>query len=193
MSGIAILGSTGSIGVSTLDVVGRHPDRYQVVALTANRAVDRLLEQIERHRPHYAVMADPAAASELRRRLADRSVTVLEGEEGLREVAGLAGVDLVMAAIVGAAGLMPTLAAVDAGKRVLLANKEALVMAGDLFMRRVAECGATLLPIDSEHNAIFRACRRTSTGNWSPVASDVSCSPPRAGHSATVHWRSSLQ
>jgi 1-deoxy-D-xylulose-5-phosphate reductoisomerase len=157
-AGITILGSTGSIGVSTLDVLERHPGRFRVVALTAHASVELLATQCERIRPQYAVLADGAAAAQLRGRLRRQApeVEVLEGPQALEEVAGLECVDYVMAAIVGAAGLLPALAAARHGKRVLLANKEALVMSGDLFMRTVQERGATLLPIDSEHNAILQ-------------------------------------
>ncbi len=156
--GITILGATGSIGVSTLDVLRRNADRYRVEALTANRDVDGLYAQCVEFAPRYAVMADPDAAERLRARLRDagREVEVLAGEDGLRRVAALDEVDCVMAAIVGAAGLMPALDAARAGKRVLLANKEALVMSGALFMRQVHDGGAELLPVDSEHNAIFQ-------------------------------------
>lgn len=156
--GVAILGSTGSIGVSTLDVLQRHADHFQVVALTAHRNVEALFQQCMIHQPTYAVMADPDAASMLRDRLqsAGRPVEVLAGVMGLERVAALPEVRYVMAAIVGAAGLLPTLAAATTGKRVLLANKEALVMAGPLFMAAVREHDAELLPIDSEHNAIFQ-------------------------------------
>ena len=156
METITILGSTGSIGVSTLDVLARHPERFDVLALTANSRVDALFAQVLAHKPRYAVMRDSASAQCLRERLRDAgsSTEVLEGEQGLCEVAAQA--DTVMAAIVGAAGLMPTLAAVKAGGKVLLANKESLVMAGRLFMQAVEDHGATLLPIDSEHNAIFQ-------------------------------------
>jgi 1-deoxy-D-xylulose-5-phosphate reductoisomerase len=156
--GIAVLGSTGSIGVSTLDVVERHPERFRVVALTAQRSVGRMAEQCRRVRPTYAVMADADAAAALRDALSDlRSPPeVLAGPKSLETVAALPEVDYVMAAIVGAAGLMPSLAAAKAGKRLLLANKEALVVAGALLMRAAQDNGATLLPIDSEHNAIFQ-------------------------------------
>ena len=172
MKGIAVLGSTGSIGVSTLDVVARHPDRYRVVALTAHRSVERMAEQCRQFRPSYAVMADAAAASALRERLADLHAApeVLAGAEALEMVAALPEVDYVMAAIVGAAGLMSSLAAAKAGKRLLLANKEALVVAGAILMRAATDNGATLLPIDSEHNAIFqclppeRVCGLTASG-----------------------------
>lgn len=158
MIGVTVLGSTGSVGLSTLDVVARHPDRFRVVALTANRNAERLAEQCRRYRPAFAAMADPAKAQELRTLLADLPTPpeILSGIEGLEQVAALPEADQVMAAIVGAAGLRPTLAAARAGKRVLLANKESLVMAGALFMGAVADSGAELLPIDSEHNAIFQ-------------------------------------
>lgn len=156
--GVAILGSTGSIGVSTLDVLRRHADQFRVVALTAHQDVETLFQQCLIHEPAYAAMADADAAQRLRERLqaAGRPVEVLTGAAGLAEAAALPEVGSVMAAIVGAAGLLPTLAAAQAGKRVLLANKEALVMAGALFMAAVREHQAELLPIDSEHNAIFQ-------------------------------------
>ena len=156
--GITILGSTGSIGVNTLDVVAQHPERYRVVALTANSSVDKLAGQCVRFRPDYAVMADAAAAQRLEQVLQEQApdVQVLAGTDGLVTVAGLDTVDAVMAAIVGAAGLLPSLEAAYQGKRVLLANKESLVMSGGLFMNAVREHGATLLPIDSEHNAILQ-------------------------------------
>jgi len=158
MKRLCVLGSTGSIGVSTLDVAGRHPDRYQVVALTANSNLERLHEQCRRFQPAFAVMIDAEPAAELRKRLVAEGIgtEVLSGVEALEEVAVLPEVDSVMAAIVGAAGLLPTLAAARAGKTVLLANKEALVMSGPLFMAAVRQSGADLLPIDSEHNAIFQ-------------------------------------
>jgi 1-deoxy-D-xylulose-5-phosphate reductoisomerase len=158
MTGVAILGSTGSIGLSTLDVLARHPERFRVVALTANRNAEKLAEQCRRYRPTYAAMADPAAARLLQSLLAGMpgAPEVLSGVAGLEQVAAAAEAHYVMAAIVGAAGLPPSLAAARAGKRVLLANKEALVMAGALFMDAVAASGAELLPIDSEHNAIFQ-------------------------------------
>ncbi|HEB96711.1 MAG TPA: 1-deoxy-D-xylulose-5-phosphate reductoisomerase [Sedimenticola thiotaurini] len=158
MTGLTVLGSTGSIGISTLDVVARHPGRYRVVALTANRDLEGLLRQCRRFRPDYAVMADTGSARELERRLrADGLETrVLAGVAGLEQVATLEEVDQVMAAIVGAAGLRPAMAAARAGKRILLANKEALVVAGALFMEEVERHGARLLPIDSEHNAVFQ-------------------------------------
>ena len=158
MEQITVLGATGSIGVSTLDVLARHRDRYQVYALTANSSWQLLAEQVLEHRPRYAVLTDVAAAEALRQALAntDAATEVLAGEQALTEVAGAACVDTVMAAIVGAAGLLPSFAAVEAGKKVLLANKEVLVMAGGLFMAEARRSGAEILPIDSEHNAIFQ-------------------------------------
>lgn len=162
---ITVLGSTGSIGVSTLDVIARHPDRYSVFALTANTNVDQLLDQVLVHRPRFAVLRDEKAAELLAKRLSntDADTEVLAGDEALQQVASDDQVDYVMAAIVGAAGLLPTLASVTAGKRVLLANKEALVMSGGLFMQAARQSGAELLPIDSEHNAIFQ-CMPTPQG-----------------------------
>ncbi|MGD7036483.1 1-deoxy-D-xylulose-5-phosphate reductoisomerase [Methylotuvimicrobium buryatense] len=159
MKGICILGATGSIGVSTLDVAARHPNRYRVVALTANNNIDLLYDQCIVHRPGYVVVVDEDKAKQFAERIATSPVSdikVLSGAESLQQVATLDSVDSVMAAIVGAAGLLPTLAAAKAGKTVLLANKEALVMSGDIFMKAVSESGAHLLPIDSEHNAIFQ-------------------------------------
>jgi 1-deoxy-D-xylulose-5-phosphate reductoisomerase len=158
MQRITILGATGSIGESTLDVVARHPDRFEVFALTARRSHERLLEQCLAHRPAYAVLSDPAAAAVLRDALAVRGsrTEVLDGPEAAARVAAASETDLVMAAIVGAAGLEPTLAAARAGKTLLLANKEAIVMAGPVFLAAVREGGARVLPIDSEHNAVFQ-------------------------------------
>jgi len=155
---ISILGSTGSIGTSTLDVLARHPDRFEVFALTAHSRVDELAQQCLRWQPRFAVMATAAQAADLRQRLQTHGVRteVLVGPRGLEDVAAHPEVDAVMGAIVGAAGLRPCLAAARAGKRLLLANKEALVVGGALFMSAVHEGGATLLPIDSEHSAIFQ-------------------------------------
>lgn len=155
---ITVLGATGSIGLSTLDVIARHPERYEVFALTGFSRLTELQALCLLHRPRFVVVPDEAAAETLQvaLRAAGQACEVLVGEEGLCAVAAHAEVDAVMAAIVGAAGLKPTLAAVRAGKKVLLANKEALVMSGALFMQAVRESGATLLPIDSEHNAIFQ-------------------------------------
>ena len=155
---LTLLGSTGSIGVNTLDVVAGHPDRFAVFALAAHSNDLRLLEQIRQFQPRFAVLCDPAAAHRLRQNVADLRLPteVLSGPAAMVEVARAAEVDTVVAAVVGAAGLAPTLAAVKAGKRVLLANKESLVMAGRLFMDAVRRHGAQLLPVDSEHNAIFQ-------------------------------------
>jgi 1-deoxy-D-xylulose-5-phosphate reductoisomerase len=159
MQHLTVLGSTGSIGTSTLDVVARHPDRFRVVALTANSQVDLLFKQCEQFKPDYAVLLDEAAASGLRRCLKDAGISteVLCGVAALEQVSVLPEVDAVMAAIVGAAGLRPTLAAARAGKKILLANKETLVTAGNVFMEAVRASGSALLPIDSEHNAIFQS------------------------------------
>ncbi|MFN2330403.1 MAG: 1-deoxy-D-xylulose-5-phosphate reductoisomerase [Halomonas sp.] len=153
-----MLGATGSIGTSTLDVIARHPERYRIHALTAHRSREPLLALCLAHRPALAVLGEARDAAWLRARLAEEGVaTVVEsGPAALVAVAEASDVDVVMSAIVGAAGLLPTLAAVHAGKRVLLANKEALVMSGALFMEAVVKSGATLLPIDSEHNAIYQ-------------------------------------
>ncbi|EJM52633.1 MULTISPECIES: 1-deoxy-D-xylulose-5-phosphate reductoisomerase [Pseudomonas] len=155
---ITVLGATGSIGLSTLDVIARHPDRYQVFALSGFTRLSQLLALCVRHVPRFAVVPEVAAARTLQDdlRAAGLSTRVLVGEEGLCRVASDPEVDTVMAAIVGAAGLRPTLAAVETGKKILLANKEALVMSGALFMQAVRKSGSVLLPIDSEHNAIFQ-------------------------------------
>lgn len=157
--GITVLGATGSIGQSTLDVVRRHPERYRVVALTAHRQIDRLFADCIEFQPLLAVVGDAATAEVLRERLAGvgASTEVAWGEQALVQAATLGEAKMVMASIVGAAGLAPTLAAAQAGKRILLANKEVLVMAGELFMHAVRQSGAVLLPVDSEHNAIFQA------------------------------------
>lgn len=155
---LTILGATGSIGVSTLDVVARHPDRFEVFALTGNSQVQRLAEQCQRFRPKIAVVAGAREAAALRDLLgADCATEVLHGAAALDQVAAAPDVTTVMAAIVGAAGLSSSLAAARSGKRLLLANKEALVMAGEVFMDAVRDAGAVLLPIDSEHNAIFQS------------------------------------
>ncbi|MCF6252385.1 MAG: 1-deoxy-D-xylulose-5-phosphate reductoisomerase [Methylococcaceae bacterium] len=159
MKGLCILGATGSIGVSTLDVVTRHTDRYKVIALTANTNIDALYEQCVAHHPEFAVVVNVEKAALFKDKIKNSSISdinVMAGVEALEFVSTLDNVDSVMAAIVGAAGLLPSLAAAKAGKTVLLANKEALVMSGDIFMQAVRESGAKLLPIDSEHNAIFQ-------------------------------------
>ena len=162
MRGIAILGSTGSIGLSTLDVIARHPDRYRVVALSANRDVDGILQQCREFRPQLAAMADPDSARALERLLAEEGLAteVMAGRAGLEAVATHPDASDLMAAIVGAAGVLPTLAAVRLGRRILLANKEALVVSGALFMAAAGASGAQILPIDSEHNAVFQCMPR---------------------------------
>lgn len=155
---VAILGATGTIGIQTLDVMSQHPERFNVFALTANNNVKSMFALCQQYAPKYAVMLQSQAAAELDAQLKVININtiVLHGEQALIDIAAHTEVDTVMAAIVGAAGLHPAMAAARAGKRILLANKETLVMAGNLFMRAVEEGGATLLPIDSEHNAIFQ-------------------------------------
>jgi 1-deoxy-D-xylulose-5-phosphate reductoisomerase len=156
--GVTVLGSTGSIGENTLDVLARHPDRFRVVALAANKNAAKLAQQVIQWRPDYAVLADESALDELRERIARAGVStrVLGGASGLSEIATLPEAQYVMAAIVGAAGLRSTFAAAKAGKRLLIANKESLVMAGPLLIEAARASGATLLPVDSEHSAIFQ-------------------------------------
>ncbi len=168
---VSVLGATGSIGVNTLDVIARHPERFSVFALSAANSVDKLFEQCLAFRPRYAVLVNTAAARELRGRIKDAGLAtqILAGAEALLEVASHREVDTVVAAIVGAAGLPSALAAARAGKRVLLANKETLVVAGRLFMDAVSAGGATLLPVDSEHNAIFQALPREFAGDLEAV------------------------
>ena len=156
MQQITLLGATGSIGASSLDLISQHPDQYSVYALTANTNVEKMLAICLQFRPRYAVMSDEESARQLADLLAGSTTQVLSGQDGLLEVASHDDVDIVIAAIVGAVGLMPTLAAVRSAKRVLLANKESLVMAGNLFMDEVALHKALLIPVDSEHNAIFQ-------------------------------------
>ncbi len=164
--GICVLGSTGTIGVNTLDVISRHPDKYHVVALTANKNLTDLKKQCLKFQPKFAVMVDEDKAGQLQEYFSqnDCDTTVLAGKQSLEIVAAHESVDFVMAAIVGAAGLLPNLAAAKAGKRVMLANKESLVMSGQLFMDTIADNNAELLPIDSEHNAIFQAMPANMNG-----------------------------
>ena len=171
---VVVLGSTGSIGQSTLDVIARHPARYRVYALAALRQIDLLENQIDRFKPAVVVVVDPAAAEQLQARLTAKGskVQVQTGAEALVSLVRTPEIDTVMAAIVGAAGLPSALAAAEAGKRVLLANKEALVMAGPVFMEAVRRSGALLLPIDSEHNAIFQSLPANYAAN--PEANGVS-------------------
>ena len=164
---VTVLGSTGSIGTNTLDVIARHPDAYQVFALSAHSRVDVLLAQCLQFKPRFAVMTSAAPAKELRERLqqAGSRTEVLEGEQALAQIAAHPDTDAVMAAIVGAAGLRPAVAAALAGKRLMLANKEALVVGGQFFMDAVKQGGASLLPIDSEHSAIFQ-CLPEDPAEW---------------------------
>jgi len=164
---VVILGSTGSVGSSTLDVIARHPQHFKVVALTAHRQIDALFDQCIAFQPQYAAVGDARSAEQLlaRLRAAGSATEVLCGEQALEQVAALPQADTVMAAIVGIAGLRATFAAVKAGKRVLLANKEALVSAGPVFMDAVRSRGVTLIPIDSEHNAVFQALPGTFAGD----------------------------
>lgn len=155
MQTLTILGATGSIGLSTLDVIARHPEQFELYAVTGNTNVEGMLEICRSYSPKVVVMADESSATALKAKVSP-AVEVLCGEPGLVEVASHSSVTTVMAAIVGGAGLKPTIAAAKAGKRILLANKEALVMSGDLFLKAVKDNGATLLPVDSEHNAIFQ-------------------------------------
>ena len=172
MRQVAVLGATGSIGRSTLDVIQRHPDRYQVTLLSAQRSVDEMEALCRAHQPTYAVMADPGAAAALADRLVDLSgVTVESGATVLDDLVAEPTVDSVVAGIVGFAGLRPTLSAARAGKTILLANKEALVSAGGLFMETVRQGGATLLPVDSEHNAMHQCLPVASDGR--PDMTDV--------------------
>ena len=179
MKEITILGSTGSIGINTLDVISNHHDKFNVRALTANKSLDVLAEQCFKYQPEYAVMADEECASKLEEKLKKEApdVSVLAGDDGLLQVAELETVDYVMAAIVGAAGLLPTLGAAKAGKRVLLANKEALVMSGKLFMDTVLQNNAELIPIDSEHNAIFQCTSAANTSSISNIMLTASGGP----------------
>lgn len=171
---ITILGSTGSIGVSTLDVIARHPDRFQAFALTAHNNVEKMLSQCQRFQPRFAVMLDQQSSEQLAHAIktANIKTEVLSGIESLEKVASLPEVDTVMAAIVGAAGIRPTFAAAQAGKLVLLANKETLVMAGRIFTDLVKQHHATLLPIDSEHNAIYQSLPHHFNGDL--VAAGIS-------------------
>ncbi|MFQ6371261.1 1-deoxy-D-xylulose-5-phosphate reductoisomerase [Shewanella sp. YIC-542] len=162
MQNMVILGATGSIGTSTLSVIAENPEAFNVFALVANTSVSKMAALCRLHQPQVAHMVDADAALQLKAQIADLPVEVTSGESALADLVTRAEVDTVMAAIVGAAGMAPTLAAVQAGKRVLLANKEALVMSGRLFIEAVATSGATLLPVDSEHNAIFQCLTKTA-------------------------------
>jgi 1-deoxy-D-xylulose-5-phosphate reductoisomerase len=155
MKKVSILGATGSIGLNTIEVISRHPDKYKIFALSANKSWQKMLLLCKTHMPTYAVLIDPDAAESLRK-IAPEGVTVLSGENALIEIASHKEVDYVMAAVVGSAGMESTLAAVDAGKRVMLANKESLVLAGALLINATKKSGAELIPVDSEHSAIFQ-------------------------------------
>ena len=159
MKRLAILGSTGSIGVTTLDVVGRFPDRFEVVALGAGKNIERLADQVRRFRPALVAVADEAAARDLGQRVPDFHGRITSGTDGLEQVATAPPAELVVSALVGALGLVPTLRAIESGKHVALANKEVLVVAGELVTRAVQKAGVSLFPVDSEHNAIFQALR----------------------------------
>ena len=176
---LAVLGATGSVGKSTLDVVARHPGRFRVFALSAHTGAASLLELCRAHRPAYAVLSGSAGNDELRRRFRDAGTELLFGARALAQVAADPGCKVVMAAVVGAAGLASTLAAAGAGKRVLLANKEALVMAGPLFMRVSQQAGGELLPIDSEHNAVYQCLSRNPLSSVSRIILTASGGPFR--------------
>ena len=200
---VTILGATGSIGRSTLDIIGRHADRYAVYALTANTNVAKMSRLCRTFKPRYAVMSDESSAQKLEQELDCCATEVLAGEAALAQVAAAEMVDTVVAAIVGSVGLKPTLAAVTASKRVLLANKESLVMAGAIFMDEVRRCAAELLPVDSEHNAIFqclpegaldqglaaRGVRKiTLTGSGGPLRDlDIACFDEVTPEQACAH------
>ncbi|TDV20903.1 1-deoxy-D-xylulose-5-phosphate reductoisomerase [Paraburkholderia caballeronis] len=187
---LTLLGSTGSIGDSTLDVVARHPDRFSVYALSAHRNGDKLVEQCLRFRPEVAVVGDADTAARVAQKLRDAGcrTEVTYGKDALVEVSASGGCDTVVAAIVGAAGLAPSLAAARAGKRILLANKEALVMSGAIFMDAVRDHGAVLLPVDSEHNAIFQCLPREAAlhGGVSKIILTASGGPFRTREPATL-------
>jgi len=187
--GITILGSTGSIGVNTLDVISLHQNKYTIIALTAYSNVEKMLEQCLQYQPHYAVMVNEQAAEQLAKVLRNKApdINILSGTKALEQVSQLKQVDYVMAAIVGAAGLLPNLAAAKAGKRVLLANKESLVMSGKLFMDAIHDNNATLLPIDSEHNAIFQCMPPSGQQGVQQVLLTASGGPFRTYDINTLH------
>ena len=175
MKEVSILGATGSIGLNTLEVISRHTDKYKVFALSANKSWQKMLLLCKTHMPTYAVLVDPDAAESLRK-TAPEGVTVLSGENALIEIASHKEVDYVMAAIVGSAGMGSTLAAADAGKRVMLANKESLVLAGDLLINAAKKSGADLIPVDSEHSAIFQ-CLEGGIGGLKKIQLTASGGP----------------
>jgi len=163
MKNICILGATGSIGLNTLDVISLHPDKYKVFAISANTDWEKMLKLCESYKPTYAVLVEPNAAEHLHK-LAPEGVTVLSGEKALAKVASHQKTDYVMAAIVGSAGMSSTLAAAEAGKRIMLANKESLILAGNLLISAVKKSGAELIPVDSEHSAIFQCLQGSHAG-----------------------------
>jgi len=175
MKNITVLGATGSIGINTLTVVGLHPDKYQIFALSANTNWQKMLELCHTHKPYYAIMVDADAAEQLQNALNSKTI-VLSGEAALVELAAHEQTDYLMAAIVGAAGMASTLAAAQAGKRIMLANKESLVLAGDLLMDAVKHSGAELIPVDSEHSAIFQ-CLQGGTKGLSKIQLTASGGP----------------
>jgi len=177
MKSIAILGSTGSVGVTTLDVVSRFPDRFKIVALAAGGNLDRLAEQIKRFRPELVSVARPELARDLSARLGSHRVTILHGAEGVSAVATHPGTEMVVSALVGALGLAPTLAAIKAGKDIGFANKEVMVVAGEIVTRAAAEHGVMLLPIDSEHNAIFQCLEGRSRSSLKRIILTASGGP----------------
>jgi 1-deoxy-D-xylulose-5-phosphate reductoisomerase len=180
MKQIAILGSTGSIGRNALDLIAAHPDRYRVAALAAGRNIELLAEQVERFRPEVVAVQDGGPADDLTSRIpAGLKTEVLHGREGIARVAALNGVDTVISAITGAAGLEPTLAAIQAGKDVALANKETLVMAGDLVMREAEERGVRVIPVDSEHSAVFQSLQGHDPGDLRRIILTASGGPFR--------------
>ena len=172
MKKVSILGATGSIGLNTIEVISRHPDKYKIFALSANKSWQKMLLLCKTHMPTYAVLIDPDAAESLRKTVPE-GVTVLSGENALIEIASHKEVDYVMAAVVGSAGMASTLAAVDAGKRVMLANKESLVLAGDLLINAAKKTGAELIPVDSEHSAIFQ-CLQGGIGGLKKISLETS-------------------
>jgi 1-deoxy-D-xylulose-5-phosphate reductoisomerase len=178
MKKITVLGSTGSIGLSALDVIGKNPRLFRVVALAAGKNIKLLQKQIERFRPQLVSVSDEQGAGELRSRISTKIKTrIVAGMEGLKEVAALAGADIVISAISGAAGLIPTLAAIDAGKDIALANKETMVMAGDIVTKKAKEKGVKILPLDSEHSAIFQCLQGQKHNNVNKIILTASGGP----------------
>ena len=189
MTGLAILGSTGSIGCNTLDVVERLAPRFTVVALAAGHNVERLADQVLRHRPQLVAVADAAGAQQLRARLGNRwQGDIATGVEGMLAVAAHPSATMVMSAVVGGRGLLPTLRAIELGRRVCIANKEPLVMAGELMMRRARECGAEVLPVDSEHNALHQCLRGNALSEVQRLVLTASGGPFRTLPAADIFF-----